>query len=395
MKIVFASGSVSRNSAGVFEVERRLAQSLYSLSQGTLEIDVVGLEDEYSLEDASAWLPIKTTTFPVTGPAAFAYAPGYLDFFNKSNADAIHLHCLWMYPSVATLQWARAHQKPYMTTINGMLDPWALQNARWKKLVAAALYERKALMNAACIQANTHAEFQAIRDFGLKNPVCLISNGIDLVDRSIQREQPPWSHLVEEGKKILLLLGRVHPKKGHLQLLEAWAKTCREETKLNAEWQLVIVGCKEGGEYESVLLEAARQLDIESSVTFLGPYFGEGMHTCYYHADAFILPSFSEGVPMAALTAWAHELPCLLTPQCNIPEGFSVGAALKIEPDADDIAAGLNVLLTMSDAELAAMGSNGRKLVEEKFSWPKVASQMMEVYLWITANGPRPDCILY
>ena len=35
-----------------------------------------------------------------------------------------------------------------------------------------------------------------------------------------------------------------------------------------------------------------------------------------------ILPSFSEGLPMAVLEAWAYGLPVLMTDHCNLPEGF-------------------------------------------------------------------------
>ena len=59
------------------------------------------------------------------------------------------------------------------------------------------------------------------------------------------------------------------------------------------------------------------------SVVFLGPQFGEAKAACYRNCDAFILPSFSEGLPMVILEAWAYGKPVLMTPQCNLPGGFA------------------------------------------------------------------------
>lgn len=47
----------------------------------------------------------------------------------------------------------------------------------------------------------------------------------------------------------------------------------------------------------------------------------------------------------------------------------------------------------MSDAERVAMGGRGRALVEEQFTWPRVAARMKEVYEWILGGGPPPDCM--
>ena len=60
--------------------------------------------------------------------------------------------------------------------------------------------------------------------------------------------------------------------------------------------------------------------------------------------DAFILPSFSEGLPMSVLEAWAYQLPVVMTDFCNLPEGFEAGAAIRIEPDAESVFQGLEKL---------------------------------------------------
>ncbi len=76
----------------------------------------------------------------------------------------------------------------------------------------------------------------------------------------------------------------------------------------------------------------AKGLGIEATVTFPGALFGEDKRAAFHYCDGFILPSLSEGLPMVLLEAWACGKPVLMTPQCNLPEGFDAGAAVRIEP---------------------------------------------------------------
>jgi len=126
-------------------------------------------------------------------------------------------------------------------------------------------------------------------------------------------------------------------------------------------------------------------------VVFYGPAFGEEKEALLRSADAFILPSLSEGLPMSVLEAWAYGLPVLMTAECNLPEGFSAGAAIPLPSFKDHFQftgeriRAISTLLEMSDRERVQMGKRGRALVEQKFTWPKVANQLHEIYHHILA----------
>jgi poly(glycerol-phosphate) alpha-glucosyltransferase len=134
------------------------------------------------------------------------------------------------------------------------------------------------------------------------------------------------------------------------------------------------------------LLEAA-------SVIFTGPAFGDAKDALLRRADAFILPSFSEGLPMSVLEAWSYGLPVLMTEHCNIPEGFADNAAIRIGTDVESIAEGMRHLFRPPSSVLRSLGLNGRALVEERFTWPQVAAQMKEVYEWVLGGGAKPGCV--
>ena len=136
---------------------------------------------------------------------------------------------------------------------------------------------------------------------------------------------------------------------------------------------------------------ATASLDAGPSVIFTGPLFGELKERLLWLASAFILPSFSEGLPMSLLEAWAHELPVLMTEHCNLPEGFSASAAIQIGTGADSIAEGMMRLFGSSDAELGGMGENGLNLVTNKFTWSEIAAQMKQLYQWILEGSQIVD----
>jgi len=128
-------------------------------------------------------------------------------------------------------------------------------------------------------------------------------------------------------------------------------------------------------------------------VAFLGPAFGAAKDQLLRQADAFILPSFSEGLPMSVLEAWSYRLPVLMTEHCNLPEGFANDAAIRIGTDVESIAEGMRLLQQSTIRDLQSIGQNGRSLVERQFTWPQVAAQMKEVYEWLLGGGLRPGCV--
>jgi poly(glycerol-phosphate) alpha-glucosyltransferase len=121
--------------------------------------------------------------------------------------------------------------------------------------------------------------------------------------------------------------------------------------------------------------------------------FGVEKNAAYRACDAFVLPSLSEGLPMTVLEAWAYAKPVLMTPECNLPEGFAAEAAIEIGKNDEEISAGLNRVAEMSDEDRRLTGVRGRTLVATKFSWPKIGQQMRAVYDWVVGGGAVPESV--
>lgn len=388
MTLTLLTPSLSREAGGIFEVERRLSQALADLPD--VNIEVVGLADERTQQDLPEWDPLSPEVVSTVGPDAFGYAPNLVDTLLATDADVVHLHALWMYTSWAVQTWHRQTGQPYVVSPHGMLDPWALDNAGWKKRLAGALYENASLRDAACLHALNRKERTAIRDYGLDGPVGVIPNGVDLPDDDTTEAPPPWGDQFDADTQVLLFLGRIHPKKGLAELLDAWAQL--DDCAAAANWRLAVVGWDDGG-HRAELEAAVAERGLDATVCFPGPAYGDEKDAAFRHADGFILPSYSEGLPMAVLEAWSYRLPVLMTPQCNLEEGFEANAAYRIAPDPKRIAEGLRAFMRSDASERSQMGNRGRALVEDQYTWPQIARSMRAVYRWVLGERDRPESV--
>ncbi len=158
-------------------------------------------------------------------------------------------------------------------------------------------------------------------------------------------------------------------------------------------WHLVIAGWDQQG-YEQELKQLTKELEVGNSVHFIGAQFNDNKKLTFLNADGFILPSFSEGLPMAVLEAWSYELPVIMTKHCNLPEGFSANAGIEITPDVESISKGMIIFFSEPELNLKKIGINGNLLVREKFSWQNVASELHQVYNWIAGNSAIPESVI-
>ena len=394
MRVLSVLESASRVDGGIFEAELALQKQLVQVSG--VEVDVVALRDEFTDADAPRWLPLKPKVGEVIGPRGFGFSPGLGEAIT-SSVDVGYCAALWKYPAWAFLGWQERTGKPAVVAPHGSLDAWALQNSKWKKRIAAAIFKDRQLRNATCFRALCSAEADSIRAYGLKQRIEIVPNGVELAEKLTTEDTEST-----EGKKRLLFLGRIHPKKGLVGALRAWADIQNPKSKIqnSKQWQFVIAGWDQGG-HEGELRALCGELGLkvcsfqgsvfsreEADVVFHGPAFGEEKEALLRSAAAFILPSLSEGLPMSVLEAWAYGLPVVMTPECNLPEGFASQAALEIRNGGMGNWSweGLRSLLDMSDSDRIEMGQRGRRLVEEKFTWPKVAAQMHELFQQLLAK---------
>jgi poly(glycerol-phosphate) alpha-glucosyltransferase len=386
MRVAYVASSLSSAGGGVSAAVEALSRSV---GGPEVEVTVLGLVDRAWESEKPGWRGAPAETFPVIGPRSLGYAPALRRALVELDPDVAHVHGLWMHPSADVAAWSRG-AKPYLVSPHGMLDPWALANSVLKKRIARLLYEDRHLRGAACLHALSLAEAESIRAFGLESPVCIIPNGIEMPLPVNEPPPAPWPS-IESGTRVLLFLGRVHPKKNVHSLLEAFARA-RADRGL-ADWRVAIAGWDQAG-HGAELVRLADSLSLERNVAFLGPLHGASKDAALRNAAAFVLPSLSEGLPMGVLEAWSYGLPVAMTAACNLPEGFAAGAAREVAADPGQLAHDLADFLSMSTRDMTAMGERGAGLARTRFSWDRIGRSFTEVYRWLRNGGRTPACVL-
>jgi glycosyltransferase involved in cell wall biosynthesis len=324
-----------------------------------------------------------------TGPMSrlwTAHAPGLASALSRavSENDVVHIHELWHYPHYAAYHAARKIGKPYIVTVHGEFDPWAMQQKGRKKWLYMSLIQRRILQQAAAVQAITPDEADQIRVQGIRTPIAVIPNGIDV---TAFQNLPPRSAFLQrfpqlEGKRVILFLGRIHPKKGLDILAQAFARLVSQHENVH----LVVAGPDEGTYRRQIegFLATAGVLD---KALFTGLLTGTEKLAAFAAADIFVLPSYSEGLSVSMLEALASGIPIVITRQCQFPEVADSGAGVVIEPDAGQLLEAMAMVLDNPE-EGRDMGRRGQKLVIQKYTWDSVATQIRKLYIDIVQRNP-------
>jgi glycosyltransferase involved in cell wall biosynthesis len=305
-------------------------------------------------------------------------------------AEVVHLHGLWQVHTRRGARAARAARVPYLIAAHGMAEPWALRHKRWKKRVYLALVEAKNLKRASCLHALARPEIAHLRSIAPWTPICFVPNGVDLAPFD---NLPPRSVLETRypelaGKFVLLFFGRVHVKKGLDLLAEALCRIIPDHRDLH----LVVAGNDDGA--WAPFRDRMANLGLADSMTYLGHVAGERARQVWGAADAFVLPSYSEGFSMAVLEALACSLPCVITTACHFPELAAAGGGIEVAPTAESVTVGLRDLIERTPVERARLGQAGRRLVEEHYTWDRQAERLASVYAWLKGGGPPPEPVV-
>lgn len=305
------------------------------------------------------------------------------DFIRKlseaKSIDLIHLHGMWSPILAVAAMVARRRGIPLVISPHGCLEPWALGYKHHKKWLALKTYQGAILRSASLFVATAGQELKSIRRLGLRQPIAVIPNGVDV--------GPTSRRDAHEGVKTILFLSRVHPIKGLLDLVEAWALVRRPG------WRIVIAGGDEGG-YRAKVEALIHARELKSDFEFVGFVTGAEKQACFDGADIFVLPTYSENFGIAVAEALANELPVITTTGAPWPELLEHRCGWWVAPGIDGVAAALRAAMECDPVELGLMGKRGRQLVLDKYSWTRIGSTALEVSEWLlNRSRPMPDAV--
>ncbi len=133
----------------------------------------------------------------------------------------------------------------------------------------------------------------------------------------------------QKPEKLIVFLGRLHPKKGVDLLIEAF-----KQAEFEYDWQLVIAGPDFNQTYARELRQLVVDLDLVDQVDFIGPVYGDKKYALLAKAWMVVVPSYSEVVALVNLEAAALQTPTITTTDTGLDD-WAEGGGVLINADVD------------------------------------------------------------
>lgn len=283
------------------------------------------------------------------------WSPSMRRALDAGRYDLVHSHAIWLWPGYAAARAARRSNVPYVISPRGMLVPELIRRkSRLVKRAWLAAVEKRSFAGAAGIHFTSEVEQKEAERTGVPLPSpFVVPNGIDLEPRPD----------VGRDDNTLLFLGRINWKKGVDRAIELLRGTSA---------RLIIAGNDEE-DLTPELRAFAETIGVMKKVEFAGPVYGAAKWELLARASLFVLLSMSENFGNAVLEALMMETPVVLSPEVGLADDV-----VRADAGITDLRE-VQALLDNRERR-AAMGRNGRALVEAKFTWPRVAAEMEEAY---------------
>ncbi|MBI4698932.1 MAG: glycosyltransferase [Nitrospirae bacterium] len=320
---------------------------------------------------------VKVFYFPLARPRSFFRSPQLLTTLIKRiyEFDLIHIHWLYVYPTLVVARECRKLNVPYIISPRGMLDPYSIARKSYvKKKLYISLIEKKNLESAKAVHFTSADEQRLAKTLGINFSGFIVPNGLNL------RDYPDSNGLHEKSeyspdREMILFLSRIHPQKGLDLLIKAFAVIAQERPRA----KLVIAGPDNSG-YMGEIETLITQYGLNGKVTYMGMLEGKKKIDAFRNASVFVLPSYSENFGMAVAEAMACSRPVVITDRVNICHDVAeYKAGLITSCNPQEIAEA--IIRILENPQLGReMGMNGRRLVEERFNWDMAASKMIMAY---------------
>jgi glycosyltransferase involved in cell wall biosynthesis len=377
MRILHIVGTISPAAGGPTEVIRTLVR----FAPPGYESEVATLDDPTSPFLSKLGFPVHAL-----GSARKKwYVPAFSDWLaaNRTRFDGVMVHGLWEYTGLAAMR-TLAGKTPYVVFTHGMLDPYfkhAHPKKHLKKWVYWLPFEYWVLRRAFRALFTTQIEAELARQtFWLNHWQPMVV--------AIGAEPPPsdtakllatfHAHSPElAGKRFLLFLGRIDPKKGCDLLVSAFAEVVASQYR---ELHLVMAG-PDVTNWQQELQRVAEQAGCGDRVHWPGMLTGEVKWGAMAASEVFALTSHQENFGIAIVEALASGKPVLITRPVNISPDIEADGCGYVEADTLEGAKRLlqRWLATCSE-ERAAMAKRALTTFAARYDMRKNAETILRVF---------------
>ncbi len=294
------------------------------------------------------------------------------------NVQLVHVHSVWWMPVLYASREARCRDIPLVVAPRGTLLPFAFRSGALAKRLSWHLCQRRAVLRARCFHATSEEERRQLRKLGVRQPIAVIPNGIDV--STAPRARP-------HQRRVILFLGRIHEIKGVDQLLAAWELLATEYP----DWELEIAGPWN--------TPFGRQLRTSAAIRgipklrWLGEVTGQPKADSLSRASLVVLPSHSENFGVVVAEALSSGIPVVVssgTPWGRVAE---LGCGWSYPVGFSGLVHSLRTAMRQPPEVLTAMGLQGWHWMSAEFNWKSVAERMCHMYNFVIHGGDVPAFI--
>lgn len=293
---------------------------------------------------------------------------------NEFGFDIFHLHGRW-YPDFGYIgKYAKGKKKLFMMTLHNARPVGISHAITVLGTLFDMVYGKNLLKAADRIIAVSRFVKEDIAKYGIdKEKIEVIHNGVDTNFFKPSKKTFKEKY-ADKFDTLFVYLGRLIRQKGVPYLIYAMAEVVKEYPKTG----LLIVG---KGEEKSRLEGMVRKLALEKNVIFPGFIPEEQLPNVYSSADAYILPSLWEVLPISLLEALACGVPLLASDAGGNPEVVEKDVNGFIVPKGDSAALAQKMKVLASDQNMRKkMGRESRRIATEKFDWELIAGKTLKYY---------------
>jgi glycosyltransferase involved in cell wall biosynthesis len=323
-------------------------------------------------------------------PGFWARSRSMIGFLRKliPRADVVHIHSLYLFPTLLASRLARRAGVPYVVRPHGTLDPYHRQRHRLRKFIYTTLFEWRTLRDAAAIHFTSEEE-RILSAPAIPSSVkqYVIPHGVDVESLGSlpNRADVRRSRGIADDAFVWLFLGRLNYKKGLDLLGPAFVRFSGQVP--NA--RLIVAGPDDEG-LGSRLLDVCKRGGVADRVQLTGLLDKAKMKEALAIADAWVLPSHAENFGLAVVEAMASGLPVLITDRVNIsPSIRAAGAGVVVPLGLDALVDGMLEVSRLTAPERRVMGAQGRKLCIEDYGWDRIAQRVSAMYSRLVERSGR------
>ena len=292
------------------------------------------------------------------------------------TVDLVHVHGMWLYPTILGCPILRQIQKPYVISPHGSLMNGALRHGRLKKLVALALFERRNVESAKAVAVTSKPELDELRSIGFTTRALVVPLAVAPAALEFFSSGRSQEEFLARRIRTILCVSRFHSQKRLIELVGIFGELAAD----HREWRLRIAGPDSERGYRAKVISAATKSGFGDRIAVESALHGERLWRAYLDSDLFVLPSAFESFGLVLGEALASGMPAIATRGAPWPQLADGECGWWADTSVPSLRVTIAEAMDTPPLQLFAMGKRGARIVSDHFSIAALGRRLGELY---------------